>query len=175
MKEPFSCLLSFDPTVAGELRIQCQVGMLVTQARSRLLTCAEPKYIHNMTNTQNNEDYERWVFRMSITVAHEVVHFLMGYLNGKARPITPPRVSVEGWPGGEAGRAWERETFEGRYCGVLESERRSPAGGRTHYLQEFSRRCTRLRCIKRLRREFCARRYVRRVATLVTQSTRLML
>lgn len=77
-----------------------------------------------MTQTRNNEEYERWVFRMALSVAHELTHFFTGYMTGDARPITPPNVSVPGWPGGEAGRAWERETFGG----IVEfwSERRDP-------------------------------------------------
>lgn len=79
-----------------------------------------------MTQTRNNEEYEIWVFRMALSVAHEITHFFTGYLTGNARPLTPPNVSVPGWPRGEgeAGRAWELETFGG----IVEfwSERRDP-------------------------------------------------
>lgn len=78
-----------------------------------------------MTQTRNNEDYERWVFRMALSVAHELTHFFTGYITGDGRPITPNNVSVPGWPGGEAGRAWEIATFGG----IVEfwSERTDPS------------------------------------------------
>lgn len=63
--------------------------------------------------TQNIDSYNIWMFRMAITIAHELTHFFTGYLTGDSRPITPPNVSVRGWPGGEAGRAWELAALGG--------------------------------------------------------------
>ncbi|KAI5865861.1 hypothetical protein GGS23DRAFT_357439 [Durotheca rogersii] len=94
VEPPFRSLLEFDTLRAGELRIQYQ-------------------YIYNMAQTRNNDWFNTWVFRMALSIAHELTHFFTGYLTGDGRPITPPGVSVRGWPTGEAGRAWELETFGG--------------------------------------------------------------
>ncbi|KAK3935114.1 hypothetical protein QBC46DRAFT_323974 [Diplogelasinospora grovesii] len=94
VEPPFQSLREFKPLDAGELQIQY-------------------KNVANMTQTENQQWIKTWVFRMALTIAHELTHFFTGYKTGDARPITPPNVSVPGWEGGEAGRAWEVATFGG--------------------------------------------------------------
>ncbi|KAK5635393.1 hypothetical protein RRF57_011105 [Xylaria bambusicola] len=63
------------------------------------------------------EAYESFTFIMGITVAHELVHFFVGYLTGQDVPDTPEwvsylppvynRVEENGTEIGESGRTWE--------------------------------------------------------------------
>lgn len=56
------------------------------------------------------EAYARFKFQLGISIAHEVVHFLTGFLLGSPRSNTPRGVSLAGWGNtrtGEAGRYWE--------------------------------------------------------------------
>jgi hypothetical protein len=60
-----------------------------------------------------DDNYARYKFHMTITVAHEIIHFLTAFLTGKEPYLygTPPEVSVPGYgaePWGEAGRYWEK-------------------------------------------------------------------
>ncbi|KAK8068466.1 hypothetical protein PG996_007578 [Apiospora saccharicola] len=67
--------------------------------------------------------YERFLFLMGITVAHELVHFFVGFLTGYDRPSTPEEVTylpslyssqtAGGIDVGESGRAWEGSVFGG--------------------------------------------------------------
>lgn len=66
--------------------------------------------------------FESFLFLMSITVAHELVHLFIGSLTGDDRPFTPPGISylpdhyntrIDGEPVGESGRAWESSFFGG--------------------------------------------------------------
>lgn len=55
-------------------------------------------------------------FQMIITIAHEICHFLTGYLTGSDRPLTPPTVNLAGYGfprSGEAGRYLEASLFGG--------------------------------------------------------------
>ena len=62
---------------------------------------------------KSNFNYDRFKFQMVISIAHEIVHFLTGFLTGKnaARDLTPPRVGLVPYGSaltGEAGRYWEK-------------------------------------------------------------------
>lgn len=59
-----------------------------------------------MTATRNNDTYNVYMFQMTISVAHELGHFLTGFLSGTGRPVTPDEVGVPG-AAGEAGYFWE--------------------------------------------------------------------
>ncbi|KAK4099870.1 hypothetical protein N658DRAFT_539110 [Parathielavia hyrcaniae] len=75
--------------------------------------------ISNMTYVrQHPEDaadaYDLFKFQMAITVAHEIVHMLTGFITGTSLPDTPPNVNVKPYikkygkgVQGEAGRYWE--------------------------------------------------------------------
>jgi hypothetical protein len=55
-------------------------------------------------------------FQMVISVAHEILHFLTGFLTGNLKPSTPKGVTAEpyGQPRvGEAGRYWESKLLGG--------------------------------------------------------------
>lgn len=65
-----------------------------------------------------HQRYYIFKFLMIIAMAHELVHFLRGYLLASRSPQTPPKVRVSGYethpdddlcglPRGEAGRFWE--------------------------------------------------------------------
>ncbi|XXG99471.1 hypothetical protein Hte_005810 [Hypoxylon texense] len=60
--------------------------------------------LHQPPDVAGN-NYDRFKFQMVITVAHEIVHLLTGFLTGTARPLTPPGVSLR--TAGESGRYWE--------------------------------------------------------------------
>lgn len=65
-------------------------------------------------NDSNN--YNLFKFQMAITVAHEIVHLLTGYLTGKKLPPTPPGVSLPSYGNtnsGESGRYWESQLLGG--------------------------------------------------------------
>lgn len=58
-------------------------------------------------------------FEMSISIAHEIVHFLTGFLNGEKadKMFTPPEVGARGYTTGkrgEAGRYWEELLLGGQ-------------------------------------------------------------
>ncbi|KAM0425347.1 hypothetical protein ACHAPT_009403 [Fusarium lateritium] len=58
---------------------------------------------------------QRYLFLLSISMAHELVHFLTGFLFGDSGRVTPPQINYP--PGtstaesGEAGRWWEEKFF----------------------------------------------------------------
>lgn len=56
-----------------------------------------------------------FTFQLILSVAHEITHFLTGFLSGPERALTPDEVTVPGWTedGGEAGRYWELEFVGG--------------------------------------------------------------
>jgi hypothetical protein len=57
-----------------------------------------------------SHSYDMFRFQMAITVAHEIIHLLIGYLTGKKQPHTPPEVSLAPYGTmvtGESGRYWE--------------------------------------------------------------------
>ncbi|KAF5612851.1 uncharacterized protein FSUBG_1081 [Fusarium subglutinans] len=54
--------------------------------------------------------YNLFKFQMGISVAHEIIHLLTGFLTGESRPDTPPGVTMDPFGSrdtGEAGRYWE--------------------------------------------------------------------
>ncbi|KAL9567130.1 hypothetical protein ACKAV7_008899 [Fusarium commune] len=54
--------------------------------------------------------YNLFKFQMGISVAHEIIHLLTGFLTGESRPDTPPDVTMVPFgfrDTGEAGRYWE--------------------------------------------------------------------
>ncbi|KAI2464994.1 hypothetical protein F4781DRAFT_410821 [Annulohypoxylon bovei var. microspora] len=87
-------------------------GFLVFQVR----------IINNMAHARRQPrdvaqlNYSRFKFQMVISVAHEIVHLLVGYLTGTARPLTPPRLTLVAYGNdavGESGRYWESILFGG--------------------------------------------------------------
>jgi hypothetical protein len=79
--------------------------------------------IINMANVlpQHRDDdtisYDLFKFQMVVSVAHEMLHFLTGYLTGSATPDTPPQVNAVPYrletSRGEAGRNWESNFLGG--------------------------------------------------------------
>ncbi|KAI1208355.1 uncharacterized protein F4807DRAFT_148849 [Annulohypoxylon truncatum] len=72
--------------------------------------------INNMIHARRLEpnvarlNYSRFKFQMVISVAHEMVHLLVGYLTGSHSPPTPPGVTLTPFGNtvsGESGRYWE--------------------------------------------------------------------
>jgi hypothetical protein len=73
--------------------------------------------ISNMSHARQQDpttaqfSYQLFKFQMAISVAHEIVHFLTGFITGTMVPDTPPRVTAEPYNDradvGEAGRYWE--------------------------------------------------------------------
>ncbi|KAL1863130.1 hypothetical protein Daus18300_008123 [Diaporthe australafricana] len=81
------------------------------------------RYIINnliLANERNDEKSENlFRFQMIISIGHEIVHFLTGFLTGeKADKIGTPRETSAPWYGtrdyGEAGRFWEEKFFGGQ-------------------------------------------------------------
>jgi hypothetical protein len=63
-----------------------------------------------------SESYKLFKFQMTISVAHEILHFLTGFLTGTPRPNTPRDVTARPYnrPNtGEAGRFWESRFLGG--------------------------------------------------------------
>jgi hypothetical protein len=71
-------------------------------------------YARELTNSR---DYQVFKFQLSMTIAHEIVHFLTGTLiNVSQRQVTPPAVTSSAYGhrrGGEAGRYWEANFLGG--------------------------------------------------------------
>ncbi|KAF4438871.1 hypothetical protein F53441_12692 [Fusarium austroafricanum] len=71
--------------------------------------------IDNMLFARENceiagDTYNLLKFEMGVSVAHEIVHLLTGFLTGGYRPVTPREVALEAYAEGrkgEAGRYWE--------------------------------------------------------------------
>ncbi|KAH7176976.1 hypothetical protein EDB81DRAFT_850758 [Dactylonectria macrodidyma] len=63
----------------------------------------------------NVESLQRYLFLLSLSVAHELVHMLMGYMFGSSDTDTPPLINYPpggaNSPRGESGRYWERAVF----------------------------------------------------------------
>ncbi|RSM02614.1 hypothetical protein CEP52_007898 [Fusarium oligoseptatum] len=63
----------------------------------------------------NVSDLQKYLFLLSLSVAHELVHMLMGYMFGSSDTDTPPLINYP--PGGsnsahgESGRYWENVVF----------------------------------------------------------------
>lgn len=102
-------------------------AMAVRQANDmKSLGAFEPKKIgymdinryilNNMISAHKRNDgtnYMLFRFQMVISIAHEIVHFLTGFLTGEKadRVATPPDVAAAGYGNrttGEAGRYWEQ-------------------------------------------------------------------
>jgi hypothetical protein len=65
---------------------------------------------------KNSNSYDLFKFQMIITVAHEILHLLTGYLTGKKLPGTPPSISLDSYGNtrtGESGRWWESKVLGG--------------------------------------------------------------
>ncbi|KAF4469571.1 hypothetical protein FALBO_3533 [Fusarium albosuccineum] len=57
------------------------------------------------------DSYNMFKFQMGISIAHEIMHLLTGFLVGNPKQNTPPRVTMPGFGtrrNGESGRYWER-------------------------------------------------------------------
>jgi len=66
--------------------------------------------------SKNSDSCNMFKFQMAITVAHEVNHFLIGFLTGRMKPPTPPGISLASYGNtstGESGRHWERMLLGG--------------------------------------------------------------
>ncbi|KAH6649498.1 hypothetical protein F5144DRAFT_479665 [Chaetomium tenue] len=74
-------------------------------------------YARQQTPDVAGDSYSHYKFQMVVSVAHEIVHFLTGFITGTAVPHTPPGVIAQPFPvsqnNGEAGRYWERELLGG--------------------------------------------------------------
>jgi hypothetical protein len=71
-------------------------------------------YAETQNNTSNNNNLFK--FQMAITIAHEILHHLTGYLTGKQQPGTPPSISLDSYGNtrsGESGRWWESKVLGG--------------------------------------------------------------
>ncbi|KAK7416158.1 hypothetical protein QQX98_005355 [Neonectria punicea] len=67
-------------------------------------TTSEEGYRNSMLN------WETYIFQFGISIAHEIVHFLAGFLTGTPFPDTPPAVTYAGFGDdvtGESGCHWE--------------------------------------------------------------------
>lgn len=67
-------------------------------------------YVRHQPPNVTGDNYNCFKFQMAITIAHEIVHLLTGFLTGTARPYTPPGVSLGNYGNrnmGESGRYWE--------------------------------------------------------------------
>ncbi|KAJ4259709.1 hypothetical protein NW762_007640 [Fusarium torreyae] len=70
--------------------------------------------IDNMLYARQNTDiagssYNLFKFQAGVSVAHEIVHLLTGFVTGSTQLYTPPKVTLENWGNrlsGEAGRYW---------------------------------------------------------------------
>lgn len=91
-----------------------------------------------MVRTENFEDKRVFTFQLIISVAHEITHFLTGFLSGPERAITPEGVSIDGWneEGGEAGRFWEFEFVGGIIEFYARPGDRNPDQCRTPFIFE---------------------------------------
>ncbi|KAK3293435.1 uncharacterized protein B0H64DRAFT_212934 [Chaetomium fimeti] len=79
--------------------------------------------IDNMGNAQDQspavarDSYDLFKFQMVISIAHEMVHLLTGFITGTREPNTPPRITAEPYNNqhdvGEAGRYWESRFLGG--------------------------------------------------------------
>ncbi|KAI1077177.1 hypothetical protein F5B20DRAFT_583668 [Whalleya microplaca] len=96
-------MAKYNPKVAGHLNVQ----------RSIINNMA---YVHGQPPDIARDNYKLFKYQMGITIAHEIVHLLTGYLTGTARPLTPPRVSLTAYgksKAGESGRYWESTMLGG--------------------------------------------------------------
>ena len=131
-----------DDSVKGEAEVErAEWGSKMEQydaSKAGDFFLSEP-IINNMAwvRTQPPADagdaYNIFKFQMAISVAHEIVHLLVGFLTGKATPDTPTVVTGPGYGEprrGESGRYWEHK-FLGGYleCWSVDShalDRRQP-------------------------------------------------
>jgi len=65
-----------------------------------------------MCNTNSDWEYQKFLFQMTISVAHEIMHFLTAFITGDGRPVTPDTVGVVGYEG-EIGHLWESRAIGG--------------------------------------------------------------
>ncbi|KAH6844654.1 hypothetical protein B0I37DRAFT_166178 [Chaetomium sp. MPI-CAGE-AT-0009] len=74
-------------------------------------------YVRGQPEEVAGSSYDLYKFQMVVSVAHEIVHFLTGFLTGTMRPHTPPGVTAEPYgnkpKSGEAGRYWENDFLGG--------------------------------------------------------------
>ncbi|KAK4157366.1 hypothetical protein C8A00DRAFT_40211 [Chaetomidium leptoderma] len=68
-------------------------------------------HVRQQASASTGSSYELFKFQMTISVAHEIVHFLTGFITGTILPDTPPAVTAVPYNDrgdvGEAGRYWE--------------------------------------------------------------------
>jgi hypothetical protein len=74
-------------------------------------------YVVQEAEGTDSNSYKLFKFQMTISVAHEIVHFLTGFITGTQVPDTPPRVTAPPYDNrtdmGEAGRFWESRLLGG--------------------------------------------------------------
>lgn len=83
------------------------------------VVCLDAKLVDNISNAQQQPPaislpcYNIFKFQVAIIIAHEMCHFLTGFLTGKTYPDTPTKVVARPYDNeavfgrGEAGRYWE--------------------------------------------------------------------
>jgi hypothetical protein len=91
-------MMQYDAGAAGVLFLSEAIISNMSHARQQNPTIAQ-------------FSYQLFKFQMAISVAHEIVHFLTGFITGTMQPDTPPRVTAEPYNDradvGESGRYWE--------------------------------------------------------------------
>ncbi|KAK3941400.1 hypothetical protein QBC46DRAFT_340533 [Diplogelasinospora grovesii] len=90
------------------------------------------------SNADERKAVETFKFLMAITLAHEMVHFFIGFLAGSTIPCTPPSITGarlrhnhtddSGNEIGESGYAWEKCAFGGKVVAIEDVNH--PLGGR---------------------------------------------
>ncbi|KPM43931.1 hypothetical protein AK830_g2652 [Neonectria ditissima] len=100
-------LRRYNAKAAGILQISKMLVDNMVAVGQKILTyktTSEEGYKNCMIN------WETYIFQLGISLAHEIVHFLTGFLTGSQFPDTPPAVSYSGFKDnrkGESGRYWE--------------------------------------------------------------------
>ncbi|KAF4471292.1 hypothetical protein FALBO_1789 [Fusarium albosuccineum] len=103
----------YNAKAAGILQIsKMLVDNMVAVGRKALTykTTSDEGYKNCMLN------WETYIFQLGISIAHEIVHFLTGFLTGARFPDTPSGVTYLGFEDnekGESGRYWEGHLLGG--------------------------------------------------------------
>ncbi|KAH7240891.1 uncharacterized protein BKA55DRAFT_693135 [Fusarium redolens] len=97
----------WDPSMAGTMRLNKKVI-------ENMITAG-----NNSASTNNPDElaaFESFMFLVSVTIAHELMHLFVGFLTGYNWPATPPQLSflpelfnneIDNEEVGESGRYWE--------------------------------------------------------------------
>lgn len=99
-----------------------QIGKENEQRRKKGQPAVDEKTLATLVERQEyaQKSFERAIFCNSVTLAHEFVHCLTGYISGRPKLTTPPGSDPDDQTGpyetetrGEAGWMWCKETFGG--------------------------------------------------------------